>query len=49
MKNLLKSSGKRYSFVETKVKINKKKLIISLFIFLFIAEIVLGVLWCLGY
>ena len=44
-----KSYGERYNFVKVKIKLNRLLLLKVLFIVLVIAEIVLGILWCLGY
>ena len=48
MINKQKSYGKEYQLTKINVKINKRKLLKLIIIFLFFAEIVLGVLWALG-
>lgn len=49
MNKKIKSYGERYAFTKVKFKVNKKILIYILFAFFVVAEIVLGVLWGLGY
>jgi len=44
-----KSYGKRYISSKVRVKFNKRKLLLAVIILLLIAEIILGVLWALGY
>lgn len=44
-----KSYGDRYINTKVQAKINKKRLLLSIIILLGICEIVLGVLWALGY
>ena len=46
--NKQKSYGQAYSQVKIKVKIDKRKFLGFIIIFLFLAEIVLGVLWASG-
>lgn len=48
-KDRIKSYGKRYGYVENKVKLSRKKIVLTIFSCLVIAEIILGVLWGLGY
>lgn len=48
-KDRIKSYGERYGYVKTKVKISRKKIVFTIFSCLVIAEIILGVLWGLGY
>lgn len=45
----VKSYGRQYNFVKVKVKINRLLIFKILFIILLLAEVVLGVLWLLGY
>lgn len=45
----IKSYGERYAFASVKVKISKRKVFIIIFAFLVVTEIVLGILWALGY
>lgn len=47
MLNKQKSYGNKYNTVKIKVKLNKRKLLKFLILFLIICEIVLGVLLCL--
>lgn len=44
-----KSYGVKYNSTNVKFKLNKKKLLLAIIIFLSICEIALGVLWALGY
>lgn len=45
----IKSYGERYIFTKVKVKINRMKILKILFGFSLLAEIILGVLWILGF
>ena len=49
MINKQKSYGETYSQVRIKVKFNKRKLLKFLIIYLTLTEIILGVLWAIGY
>ncbi len=49
MENRQKSYGERYSQIKVKVKLSKRGLMYTIFGFLCISEIILGVLWALGY
>ena len=49
MENRQKSYGKRYPIAKVTVKINKRKLWYVILGILIVSEIVLGVLWLLGY
>lgn len=49
MNKKIKSYGERYAFTKVKYKVNKKILIYIFFVFFVVVEIVLGVLWGLGY
>ncbi len=45
----LKSYGERYNYTKVKFRFNKAKVLKLLFLTLFICEIILGVLWALGF
>ena len=47
--NKQKSYGEGYTQSKFKIKINKRKLFYFIFILLCLSEIVLGVLWVLGF
>ena len=49
MQKRIKSYGKRYALANVKVKISRLKIFKVLFGCLILIEIVLGVLWALGY
>ncbi len=49
MQKRIKSYGKSYNFVQFKVKINRLIILKVLFFTLVLIEIVLGILWALGY
>lgn len=46
--NKQKSYGQAYNNVKVKVKLNKRKLLGIIIVFLTIAEVILGVLWASG-
>ena len=49
LRKKIKSYGEQYSFTKVKANINKRTLLKIIIAFLFAAEMVLGVLWALGY
>lgn len=48
-KNKIITCGERYIVSKVRVRINKVKLLKILILFLILAEVVLGVLWALGF
>lgn len=44
-----KSYGQRYQSAKVKVKLSKRKVLLMVILFLILAEVVLGVLWALGF
>lgn len=49
MQKRIKSYGNRYILAHVKTRINRFKILKILLICLFVIEIILGILWALGY